>query len=180
MSSMPENSFQFGEYNSLNDLGIFCEAYDTLLPPKRSRKIEIPGRDGLYDFGSETYGERTIVLKCKLIEQITKAQLREVAYKLSDKKKLILWDEPDKYYVAELFDPTEIDNIADRLWLEFDLTFTCEPFAYTETKDFSLRVGPNDIDYGGTAKTPTLITLHNANAYEVSNITITAIKRKKG
>lgn len=180
MSSITENSFQFGEYNSLDDLGIFCEAYDTLLPPKRSRKIEIPGRDGLYDFGSETYGERTIVLKCKLIEQITKAQLREVAYKLSDKKKLILWDEPDKYYVAELFDPTEIDNIADRLWLEFDLTFTCEPFAYTETKDFSLGVGPNGIDYEGTAKTPTLITLHNANAYEVSNIIITAIKRKKG
>lgn len=180
MSSITENSFQFGEYNSLDDLGIFCEAYDTLLPPKRSRKIEIPGRDGLYDFGSETYGERTIVLKCKLIEQITKAQLREVSYKLSDKKNLILWDEPDKYYVAELFDPTEIDNIADRLWLEFDLTFTCEPFAYTETKDLPLRVGPNGIDYGGTAKTPTLITIHNANAYEVSNITITAIKRKKG
>ena len=49
MSSITENSFQFGEYNSLDDLGIFCEAYDTLIPPKRSRKIEIPGRDGLYD-----------------------------------------------------------------------------------------------------------------------------------
>lgn len=177
---MKDNSFDFGSYNSLEDLGIWCEAYDTLLPPKRERKIEIPGRDGMYDFGSETYGERTIELQCKLIEQITKSQLREIAYKLSGKQKLVLWDEPDKYYIAELFDPTEINNIADRLWLEFTLTFTCEPFAYSEVKTESVKSGMNRVEYAGTEKTPTRIVLENKNDFDVTNISITISRRKKG
>lgn len=177
---MKDNSFDFGSYNSLEDLGIWCEAYDTLLPPKRERKIEIPGRDGRYDFGSETYGERTIELQCKLIEQITKSQLREIAYKLSGKQKLVLWDEPDKYYIAELFDPTEINNIADRLWLEFTLTFTCEPFAYSELKTESITTGMNRINYIGTERTPTRIVLENKNDFDVTNINITISRRKKG
>lgn len=171
-------SFQFGEYNSVTDLGIICESYDTLFPPKRERKIEIPGRNGMYDFGSKTYGERTIPVECKLIDQITKAQLREVAYKLSGKKKLRFFDEPDKFYIAELFDPTEIDNIADRLWLEFTLTFIAEPFAYTDVITKPLVSGINRITYGGTEKTPTLIQLKNENSFAVSNVTITATRRK--
>lgn len=176
--SMPDMSFDFGPYNSLNDMGIVCEAYDTLLPPKRSRKIEILGRSGMYDFGSETYDERTITLSCKLINQITKAELREIAYRLSGKNKLVLWDEPDKYYIAELFDPTEIQNIADRLWLEFDLTFICEPFAYTDVKTAPLQSGQNPVDYPGTIHTPTRVVLTNSNDFPVTNITITAIRKR--
>lgn len=180
MNDMPEMSFQFGEYNSVNDLGIVCEIYDTLLPPKRQRKLEIPGKSGMFDFGSETYDERTIECECKLINSISKAELREIAYKLSGKNKLYFWDEPDKYYIAELFDPTDIINIADRLWLEFTLTFTCEPFAYTETKDSSLIVGENKVNYLGTERTPTIISLRNNNDFEVSTVKIILSRRKKG
>ena len=176
--SMPDMSFNFGPYNSLNDLGIICEAYDTLLPPKRSRKIEILGLSGLYDFGSETYGERTISLNCKLINQISKAELREIAYKLSGKNKLVLWDEPDKHYIAELFDPTEIQNIADRLWLEFELTFTCEPFAYTDVKTLQLQPGLTPVKYPGTVKTPTRVVLKNTNDFSITNVTITATRKR--
>lgn len=176
--SIPDMSFNFGSYNSLNDMGIICEAYDTLLPPKRSRKIELLGRSGLYDFGSETYDERTITLSCKLINQITKAELREVAYKLSGKNKLTLWDEPEKYYIAELFDPSEVQSIADRLWLEFDLTFVCEPFAYTEVKTINVQEGANPIQYQGTIHTPTRITLVNNNDFPITNLTITAIRKR--
>ena len=189
--SLPDMSFNFGPYNSLKDMGIICEAYDTLLPPKRSRKIEILGRSGLYDFGSDTYDERTITLSCKLInqitkaelrevayKQITKAELREVAYKLSGKNKLSLWDEPEKYYIAELFDPSEVQSIADRLWLEFDLTFVCEPFAYTEVKTINVQEGANPIQYQGTIHTPTRITLVNNNDFPITNLTITAIRKR--
>lgn len=176
--SMPDMSFNFGPYNSLEDMGIICEAYDTLLPPKRSRKVEILGRSGLYDFGSDTYDERTLTLSCKLINQISKAELREVAYKLSGKNKLVLWDEPEKYYIAELFDPTEVQNIADRLWLEFDLTFTCEPFAYTDVKTMSVQAGSNQVIYPGTVKTPTRLTITNNNDFPITNITITAIRKR--
>ena len=115
-----------------------------------------------------------------MIEQITKAQLREIAYKLSGKKKLVLWDEPDKYYIAELFDPTEINNIADRLWLEFTLTFTCEPFAYSELKTESIKNGINRINYLGTEMTPTRLVIENKNNFDVTNISITIARRKKG
>ena len=177
---IPEMSFQFGKYNSLDDLGIVCEIYDTLLPPKRERKVEIPGKSGMYDFGSETFGERTIECECKLINSISKAELREIAYKLSGKNKLYFWDEPDKYYIAELFDPTEIVNMGDRLWLEFTLTFICEPFANTEIKDSPLIVGENKINYLGTEKTPTIISLRNDNSFDVSTVKIILSRRKKG
>lgn len=177
---LPEMSFQFGKYNSLADLGIVCEVHDTLMPPKIERKIQIPGRSGMYDFGADTFEERTIECECKLINPISKAELREVAYKLANgKNRLIFWDEPDKYYIAELYDPTEITNIADRLWLEFTLTFICEPFAYREITDMQLNFGDNKIEYGGTVKTPTSIFIRNENDFDVSNITITAVKQKR-
>ena len=179
ISTMPEMSFNFGKYNSVNDLGIICEVYDTLLPPKNERKIEIPGLSGRYDFGSETFGERTIECECKLINSISKSELREIAYILSKKNKLTFWDEPDKYYIAEIFDQTDITNIADRLWLEFTLTFICEPFAYKDTTDIKLVNGLNVIDYKGTAKTPTIISLKNNNDFDVTDVTIIATKRKE-
>lgn len=176
--SLPDMSFDFGKYNSLEDMGIICEAYDTLFPPKRSRKIQIPGKNGMYDFGSETYDERTIVCQCKLIESISKAQLREVAYKLSGKKNLVFWDEPDKHYVAELFDPTEIQNIADRLWLEFELTFTCEPFAYSDPRTVPLTSGNFSPDYQGTEEAPCILVLRNETSSPIVNPTINFTYRR--
>ena len=170
--SMPDMSFQFGKYNSLTDMGIICESYDTMFPPKRSRKVQIPGRDGMYDYGSENYDERTIVCSCKLINQISKAELRNVAYMLSSKKNLVFWDEPDKYYIAELFDPTEIQNIADRLWLEFDLTFTCFPFAMSDAKTVPISSGNSQVGYQGTAKAPCTIILRNETNSSIVNPTI--------
>lgn len=171
-------SFQFGQYNSLTDLGIICEIYDVLFPQKRERKIEIPGVSGLYDFGADTYDEREIECQCKLINQISKAELREIAYKLSGKQRLTFWDEPEKYYVAELYNAVDITNIADRLWLEFNLVFVCEPFAYTETKTVNVDNGDNYIDYGGTVKTPTIIRLKNSNNFDVTNVTLTVVRRR--
>lgn len=176
--SMPEMSFQFGSYNSLTDLGIVCEIYDVLMPPKRERKIEIPGVSGLYDFGADTYDERDIRCSCKLINKITKAELREIVYKLSGKQRLSFWDEQDKYYVAELYDPTDITNIADRLWLEFDLNFVCEPFAYSDIKTVAMVSGKNYINYNGTVKTPTILRLKNSNNYDVTNVTLTVVRRR--
>lgn len=170
--SMPDMSFQFGEYNSLTDMGIICEYYDTIIPPKRSRKVQIPGRDGLYDYGSENYDERTIRCVCKLINQISKAEFRNVAYMLSEKRNLVFWDEPDKYYVAELFDPAEVQSIADRLWLEFELTFICFPFALSSAKTVSIASGNSSVRYVGTADAPCTIILRNATVSPITNPTI--------
>lgn len=176
--SMTDMSFNFGSYNSVDDMGIICEYYDTMFPPKRSRKIQIPGRSGSYDYGSKTYDERTIVCNCKLVNQISKAELREVSYMLSGKKRLVLWDEPDKYYIAELFDPTEIQSIADRLWLEFELTFTCEPFAYSDAKTVQIPKGNVKVEYNGTEEAPCTIVLRNNTGSPIANPSIRFVYRR--
>ena len=49
---MTGDSFSFNQYNSVEDWGMMVVATDVLLPPKRRRKITIPGRSGAYDFGA--------------------------------------------------------------------------------------------------------------------------------
>lgn len=175
---MTEGSFQFGALNSLEDLGIYCEVYDTLFPPKRSRKVQIPGKNGVYDYGANTYDERRITVDCTLKDQITKDELREIAYKLSGKKKLVFWDEPDKCYIGELYDAVDIDNYGDRLFLKFRLTFICEPFAYGETVTEPIETGDNQFEYRGTQKTPCLIVLKNTSDSEINNVQIRAVIKK--
>lgn len=104
---MTGDSFSFGRYNSVDDWGLMVIAYDYLLPPKRARKITIPGRSGSYDFGAKNWEERTLRMTCTLTRQVTKAEFREIIYALSKKARLRLWNEPDKYYIAELYDPAE-------------------------------------------------------------------------
>lgn len=175
--TIPEGSFQFGGKNSLTDWGIVVVGHDIFLPQKRSRKITIPGRSGQYDYGSKLYEERSLVLDCYLERKISKAELREIAYALSEKKRLTLYNEPDKYYVAELYDPVEVTDLPLEVMREFSLTFLCEPFAYKETTEQAITNGVNKMDYQGTAAAPTRIVIENPNNYAVSNIIITATKR---
>ena len=174
---IPKGSFQFGNHNSLEEWGIVVNSYDVLLPPKRERKVTIPGRSGRYDYGARNYEERPLILKCYLERQITKAELREIAYALSEKKKLVLYQEPDKHYAAELYDPSEVTELPLEIMREFELSFICEPFAYGDSREEVITDGVNILDYKGTAEAPCRIIIENPNDYDVSNIVITAIKR---
>lgn len=174
---MTGDSFSFGRYNSVDDWGLMVIAYDYLLPPKRARKITIPGRSGSYDFGAKNWEERTLRITCTLTRQVTKAEFREIIYALSKKARLRLWNEPDKYYIAELYDPTEVQDYYLETGREFELNFIAEPFAYGPTITTPLENGRNKIAYQGTAETPCMIVLRNVSSSNVQNITITATKR---
>lgn len=174
---MTGDSFSFGTYNSLDDWGISVIAHDTFLPPKRERKISIPGRSGSYDYGAKNWEERTLRIECMLTRQITKAEFREIIYLLSKKNRLRLWNEPDKYYMAELYDSADVQDYYLESMREFELTFVCEPFAYGSILTVPLSSGRNRVSYGGTAETPTVIVLKNTSESEATNVTITAIKR---
>lgn len=175
--NMPYDSFSFGSYNSMADWGIRVVKYDTLIPPKRYRKVQIPERSGMYDFGAKCWDERTVRIECTLERKASRAQLREIAGVLSHKGRLMLWDEPDKYYIGELYDPAEITDYFDEAMREFTLSFVCEPFAYGRTVTLPIRSGENPITYQGTADTPCVIVLRNLSDTDVQTITITAIKR---
>ena len=87
---MTGDSFSFNQYNSVEDWGMMVVATDVLLPPKRRRKITIPGRSGAYDFGAKNWEERTIRLTCTLMRQMSKGEFREIVYALSKKGRLWL------------------------------------------------------------------------------------------
>lgn len=174
---MTGDSFSFGTYNSVDDWGIMVIGHDTFLPPKRSRKINIPGRSGAYDYGAKNWDERTVRLECVLMRQMKKEEFREIVYLLSKKGRLRLWNEPEKYYIAELYDSPDVDDFYLEEMREFELSFVCEPFAYGENVTAALTDGRNRIAYKGTAETPAVIVLRNASDDEIANVTITAIKR---
>ena len=175
---MTGDSFSFGKFNSMDDWGIKVVAYDYLLPPKRSRKLTIPGRSGSYDFGAKNWDERSLRVSCMLTRQMSKAEFREIIYHLSQKAQLRLWNEPDKYYVAELYESAEVQDYYLEIAREFELVFTCEPFAYGASVTAPIKSGRNAINYKGTAETPCMIVLKNTSKTNVINITITAIKRR--
>ena len=162
----------------MDDWGIKVVGYDVLLPPKRSRKLTIPGRSGSFDFGAKNWEDRSLRIYCMLTRQMTKAEFREIAYLLSKKAQLRLWNEPDKYYIAELYESPEVQDYYMEIAREFELVFTCEPFAYGASVATQIANGRNVISYKGTAETPCMIVLKNISKNNVVNITITAIKRR--
>ena len=176
---MPGDSFTFGRYNSLTDWGIRVVKHDVLTPAKRHRKVSIPRRSGMYDFGADCWEERTIRIDCVLERRIARAELRAIAGALSRKGRLRLWDEPEKYYIGELYDPAEITDYFDEAMREFTLSFVCEPFAYGRTVTLPIRSGANIVPYPGTADAPCLIVLRNGSAADAANVTITAVKRSE-
>ena len=174
---MPGDSFSFGKYNSVNDWGIMVVAHDTFIPSKRARKIVIPGRSGSYDYGAKNWDERGIRLECTLMRKMSKSEFREIVYALSKKRQLRIWNEPDKFYVAELYDPADVIEYYLEAAREFELDFIAEPFAYGETVIQPIKSGVNTIQYKGTAAAPCTIILKNTSTTTAKNITITAIKR---
>lgn len=157
MLEMPYDSFEFGGRNSLTDWGIRVVKYDTLLPPKRPRKRAIPLRHGQYDYGATHYEERTVRIDCTLERKMSRAELRDIAYALHQKGRLALWDEPDRFYIGELYDPAEIEDYFDEAMREFTLTFVCEPFAYS--KEFTLTGTGLAFRNDGTAESPCAVEL---------------------
>ena len=100
---MHTDSFTFGGVDMYEAYGIRVVHYDLLLPKLRPRKVTIPQRSGEYDFGARYHDERVLLLECDSRNSLTRAQLRELAYALSKKNRIVLWDEPEKYYIGQLY-----------------------------------------------------------------------------
>jgi predicted phage tail component-like protein len=110
-------------------------------PPLRNSFVQIPGKAGVADFGSDS-AERIIVVRCNVMPKYNLASLVGVLDGLAewldpDKglKQLVLDDVPDRYFTARLQDAVN----CERLILSagsFDLNFVCpDPFAYALTDE---------------------------------------------
>ena len=116
-------------------------------------------------------------LTCDTRIKKTRNDIRELAYVLSFKNEIALWDEPEKRYIGRMYDPSELEDIYQTIY-KFSITFICEPFAYGDVVSDDLQSGKNAPKYEGTADAPTRITITNAGSTSISGIQIvTNVKR---
>lgn len=164
----------------LSDYGLAVKSVNRpLLPARKYDEIDLQEQDGeiLDVFG---YKNREISVRLYFIEKnITdiRLKIREIAYLLRKKSKLIFSDEPDKFYYGFLLEQSDLEILGTVG--ESELSFVCEPFAYSvEKKSKSLELGHNrNIGYQGTAQTPTRIIIKNVGNLTVRNIRIKQIKK---
>lgn len=169
---MMKHSFTFCGVDMRERFGLIVESFqDSLQPKLRARKLDIPMRDGAYDYGAKWYEERNVTIQCATVELLTRAQVRELSLALSEKGELRRWDEPDKTYIGQMYDPTEIERVAGRA-KRFKLTFVCEPFAYGQQKTEAFQ-NQKALSYAGSARTPTHIIIANRGATKVHGLVIT-------
>ena len=183
-------TFSFKGRNS-KEFGIYALEDDRVLRPERSdNEVIIPGRHGSYDFGNNTYRNRLINLQLGILgdysEQELRVKLRELAYWLDGKGKLVFDDEPDKYYDAKVYDlvPFNIYGTNDFRDLNFNsgtstVVFSCYPFAKSEIITKELVQGANVLEYKGTAPMPTIIRITNTGRTTIKKIQITHLKKRK-
>lgn len=161
---MPEVNFT---YDGAGSAGYNLSVLDILrpiLPAITARTLSIPTRPGLYYIGSEM-GAREIQIEISLDSmtsmEAVRQQIRTIAAWLNPlrgERRLILDDEPDKYYNAVLSSDTDFEQI--KTFGKGKLTFLCaDPFAYAldETRVTTFNPGPSaypnsrEVSIDGTA-----------------------------
>lgn len=179
--NMTPNSFNINSplMNSYDKWGIKIIDHDVFSPSKRNTSRQIPFRHGSHNMWRERYyNDRTLRLECQLTKQLSKASFREVVYVLSQRNALFLWNEPDKYYIGELYDSVDVDVFPREFGRNFTLPFVCEPFAYKSQVSSPLINGETKIEYAGTAETPTTLILKNTTNQTINSIVVTAIYKQ--
>lgn len=114
---------------------IVCKSINRpILPGRRPRTIEIYGKAGIVDYGGGDYGTTPITIKIAYTGVNStefRARSRDVSAWLSSDKweKLIVDDEPDKYYLARITSAIDFETFT-KLG-HATIVFECQPFAYS-------------------------------------------------
>ena len=173
---MMPDSFSVNGVDMRKEWGLMVITHDFLLPDLRPRKVVIPSRDGAYDFGATKYNERELRIECDALgTRKSREELRELGFFLSNKTRIALWDEPDKYYLGRIYKQVAL-NYVFMVGHTFSLTFLCDPFAYGNTYDGQL---PDRIEYPGTARTPTRLSLTNVGSDVIHGLQV-RIRERRG
>lgn len=171
-----KSSFLFGTTDMYATFGIQISddgmPNDVLKPQLRERKVTIPLRNGAYDYGAKYYDERPYSITCVTVRAGTRDDAREMAYILSKKSTLRLWNEPDKYYIGRIYQSPSLECLRVK-GNKFTLNFLLEPFAYRETITEPFVDNKYYPAYKGTADTPTYIVIRNTGSGNAVNIQIT-------
>jgi len=126
-------SFEFNGIKS-SEYNLVCRSVSRpLLPAIRPRAIQIFGKSGVIDYNGGDFETRKITMHIAYVGSDfyeLRNRARKIAAWLSTKQwaKLIINDEPDKYYLSRVLNGIDFETI-QRLG-QADITFECQPFAY--------------------------------------------------
>lgn len=165
-------SFKFGTVDMYDTFGlriVDCD-YDYLSPAPRESKQSIPLRSGAYRFTEKYHEERQIMLSVRA-ENPVRTFWRELSYALDKKANLYIYDEPEKYYTGRIYDPSQIKRLRN-VGVEFDLVFTCKPYAIGRSVTDTFTGNVYYPNYNGTANSPTIITIRNTGNNAVTGIRV--------
>ena len=173
-----DDSFTYNGTDVYDIARLRVVSYDVFTAPLRARKVVVPLRSGAYDYGAKHHEERSLRIACTVDGEITPAQFDSLKYLLSRKGRIILWDKPDRYYYGRAYNAPEVLDAFMQVMRDFELVFTCDPYAYaleptvllTEMDSIDMQGNP----YPGTRRTPTRITIYNDAATPMQGIRITA------
>lgn len=183
--------FIFKDKDSRNIKELIVNSLPTITKaPKRTEVIEIEGRDGdiVEDYGYQAYDK---TLKITLIEDY---DVNKLINWLDGKGKLILSNEPNKYYEAEIIEQIDFDRLFK--YEPVEVVFHCQPYKYLlneETKviemtqteqgeeitveDACVHSGKLDIKSGkseqATRSEKNVLPNYRANTQTTNNLTFT-------
>lgn len=105
-----------------------------LLPAAKPQRVELGSASGAYDFPGLEYGLRQVQMQIAYIGtdyNNLRSRARTIAAWLAvgEWKKLIMDDEQDKYYLAKVTSETNLQTLFESGTA--DVTFDCQPFAYS-------------------------------------------------
>lgn len=137
-----------------------------LFPTMKPRTVEIFGKHGLYDYGSNTYQTRQITMHVEYLGDSLwelRNRTRSLAAWLhtTDWADLVFDEELDKLYKARVYGQVDFDSLIRHG--KCDITFECQPFAF-------LVASTGDEDTWDEADYPWLIEIpwQMSDSYQVS------------
>jgi len=162
-----------------------------VLPSTRDKFVEIPGRQGRWEFTGDL-AARQIVLPCAAMSSTREglaAVIRTLTTALLDsdgKPKdvaLILLDEPTKTYTVRYAGSMQISRLVGGSVGYFPIPFTAaDPYAYgsedTDTNNITAAYQEVEIVNAGDYKTPATITITNNGVTDVTGFTLICRKLK--
>lgn len=131
-------AFNFNNVES-STFDLVCKSIKRpLLPAVKVRRIEPVGVSGVYDIDENEYAMRRVSMGIAYIgtsysELRTRARSIAAWLSIGSWSKLIINDEPDKYYLAKVTDEIDLKNLWESGAAE--ITFDCQPFAYSVTEE---------------------------------------------
>lgn len=159
----------YNSFYSYDDCGLIIKTVNRpLMPTKRRSAIVIPGRDSSYDFSDNTYENIVIPVVIQYINDTfedLRSRARLIAAWLGQKtfKPLIFTDEPDKYYLAKVYDSASLSKIIELVPGETTtVNFECQPLALSIDADlWAVRLTSEvaEIQNSGTYEAFPIITL---------------------